>query len=432
MKQSSDRLSPRATRALVYLMTLLFSAAFLFAGNRLAAVGGGLLPPWDDGSFLSGRVTEILSREVTGSAGLQQGQTVENIEIRFAVTLADGSAARGIQTVDGLSPVGLPEVAAGDRVTLVPNADPLTAGDCPYRLDDYRRLEGLAVLAAVFLLGIAVMGRMKGVHTILSLLLTCAAVFWVFLPLVLGGYNIYLAAVAVCVYVTAATLLLVNGPHRKTLVAVLGCSGGLLLAGLLAVLTAGLLRLTGVASQEATYLADLPIRRPLDLAGVAFAGILIGAVGAVMDVAMSLSSALWELRCQAARPGFWMLLRSGMNIGRDMMGTMAHTLVLAYIGSSLPTVLLLTAYSSSALGLLNREMIAAELVQAVIGSFAILLTVPLTALLASALYPRAEGEAPAGQELPAMPDTPSKPSTPDMPDTPDGADTPDTPGKAAE
>ena len=89
-------------------------------------------------------------------------------------------------------------------------------------------------------------------------------------------------------------------------------------------------------------------------------------------------------------------------------------------------MLLLTAYSYSALGLLNREKIAAELVQAVIGSFAILLTVPLTALLASALYPRAEGEAPAGQELPVMP------ATPDTPDTPDGADTPGTPGKAAE
>lgn len=426
MRQPSDRLSPRASRALVYLMTLLFSAAFLFTGNRLAAVGGGSLPPLAGEDFVTGTVTGILSREESEVAGLQQGQTAINTEIRFSVRLSGGEETVGIQTVDGLSRIGLPEVAAGDKVTLVPNADPLTAAGCPYRLDDYQRLGGLAALAAVFLLGIVAMGRMKGVHTVLALLLTCAAVFWVFLPLVLGGYNIYLAAVAVCVYVTAATLLLVNGPHRKTLVAVLGCSGGLLLAGLLAVLTAGLLRLTGLASQEAIYLADLPIRRPLDLAGVAFAGILIGAVGAVMDVAMSLSSALWELRCQAARPGFWMLLRSGMNIGRDMMGTMANTLVLAYIGSSLPTVLLLTAYSSSALGLLNREMIAAELVQAVIGSFAILLTVPLTALLASALYPRAEGEAPAGQELPVMP------ATPDTPDTPDGADTPGTPGKAAE
>ena len=392
MRESSDRLSPRAARALVYLLTLLFSAAFFFAGNRLAAVGGGRLPPWDDGSFLSGTVGEILSREVIESAGLQEGHTVENVEIRFTVTLADGGSARGIQTVDGLSAVGLPEVAAGDRVTLVPNTDPLTAGDCPYRLDDYRRLEGLAVLAAVFLLGIAVMGRMKGVHTILSLLLTCGAVFWVFLPLVLGGFNIYLSAAAVCVYVTAATLLLVNGPHRKTLVAVAGCSGGLLLAGLLAILTAWALRLTGMASQEAIYLAGLAARKPIDLAGVAFAGILIGAVGAVMDVAMGLSSALWELRCQAARPGFAMLLRSGMNIGRDMMGTMANTLVLAYIGSSLPTVLLLTVYSASAAGLLNREMIAAELVQAIIGSLAILLTVPLTALLASALYPSAAAD----------------------------------------
>ena len=126
----------------------------------------------------------------------------------------------------------------------------------------------------------------------------------------------------------------------------------------------------------------------MDLKGIVFAGILIGAVGAVMDVAMSLASALWELRERAAAPTFGMLMKSGMNIGRDMMSAMANTLVLAYIGSSLSTVLLLVAYASSLDGLFNREMIITEVLQAVIGSMAILLAIPLTSFVASAVYTR--------------------------------------------
>ena len=225
-------------------------------------------------------------------------------------------------------------------------------------------------------------------HTLVSLLLTFGAVFLVFLPLVLGGYNIYLSAIAVCIYVIVSTLLLVNGANAKTLVAIAGCSAGVLFAGLLTVLLSATLRLTGMASQEAIYLADLGTRNPVDLKAIVFAGILIGAVGAVMDVAMSLASALWELRETAAAPSFGMLLKSGMNIGRDMMSTMANTLVLAYIGSSLSTVLLLVAYASSLDGLFNREMIITEVLQAVIGSMAILLAIPLTSLIASAVYTR--------------------------------------------
>lgn len=111
-------------------------------------------------------------------------------------------------------------------------------------------------------------------------------------------------------------------------------------------------------------------------------------MGAVMDVAMSVASALAELADQAAVVTVRSLFRSGMNIGRDMMSTMANTLVLAYIGSSLASVLLLAAYAKSVLELVNREMIVTEIVQAVTGSMAILLTIPLTSLVAAVLYTR--------------------------------------------
>ena len=383
---NTDRLSPRASRALVALLTLLFSAVFLWSGNRIAAAGGGALPPLTDDGFLRAEVVEILSSEEENGI----------LELQFSAQLEGGEQVTAIQQANTASAVELLPVKPGDRITLYPNPDPATADSVPYRLDDYLRVDGVLVLVGVFLLGLILLGRGKGVRTVVSLALTCGAVFWVFLPLVLGGFNVYLAAIVVCLYVTVATLLLVGGPDRKTLVAMAGCIGGVLLSGLLTVLVSRLLHLTGMADQDAIYLADLTTRNPLDLEGIVFAGVLIGAVGAIMDVAMSLASALWELRCEAAAPTARLLARSGMTIGRDMMGTMANTLVLAYIGSSLSTVLLLVAYATSAEVLLNREMIATELLRAVVGSLAILITIPLTSLLAAWIYTRENRTKPAG------------------------------------
>lgn len=387
-QSQSEQASPKTARAVLYVLTVLLSVAFLYAGNRLAAAGGGVLPPLTGADFLPATVQTITSREVSELPGLAEGQTVQQVTLRFIAKQKDGTTVAAQQVIDGYSTVHLEEVRVGNRVLLYPNPDPATTAAAPYVLDDYQRAGGTLAVCAVFCVLLLVFGRMKGLHTLVSLLLTFGAVFLVFLPLVLGGYNIYLSAIAVCIYVIVSTLLLVNGANAKTLVAIVGCSAGVLFAGLLTVLLSNTLRLSGMASQEAIYLADLGTRNPVDLKAIVFAGILIGAVGAVMDVAMSLASALWELREAAAAPSFGMLLKSGMNIGRDMMSTMANTLVLAYIGSSLSTVLLLVAYASSLDGLFNREMIITEVLQAVIGSMAILLAIPLTSLIASAVYTR--------------------------------------------
>ncbi|MDK2813686.1 MAG: hypothetical protein PWQ08_941 [Clostridiales bacterium] len=388
MKSKSEQVSPKTVRVVLYVLTVLLAVGFLYAGNRLAAAGGGVLPPLTGADFLPATVQTITSREVSELPGLAEGQTVQQVTLRFIAKQKDGTTVAAQQVIDGYSTVHLEEVRVGNRVLLYPNPDPATTATAPYVLDDYQRADGTLAVCVVFCILLLIFGRMKGLHTLVSLLLTIGVVFLVFLPLVLGGYNIYLSAIAVCIYVIVSTLLLVNGANAKTLVAIVGCSAGVLFAGLLTVLLSNTLRLTGMASQEAIYLADLGTRNPVDLKAIVFAGILIGAVGAVMDVAMSLASALWELREGAAAPTFGMLLKSGMNIGRDMMSTMANTLVLAYIGSSLSTVLLLVAYASSLDGLFNREMIITEVLQAVIGSMAILLAIPLTSFVASAVYTR--------------------------------------------
>ena len=125
---------------------------------------------------------------------------------------------------------------------------------------------------------------------------------------------------------------------------------------------------------------------PIDLRGVIFASIILGAVGAVMDVAMSIASSLNELVENMEKPSFSQVIKSGFEIGRDMMGTMSNTLILAYIGSSLSVLSLYCAYNSSFIYLINKEIIIVELLQALIGSIGILTVIPFATFISAKIY----------------------------------------------
>ena len=184
------------------------------------------------------------------------------------------------------------------------------------------------------------------------------------------------------------TILLVNGANRLGLAAGLGCAGGVLLAGTLVITLNLALHLTGLTDEDSIYLMNMNPDNPVNLKAVVFGAILIGAIGAIMDVTISISSSLHEVRRKVPHITRRELIRSGFTIGRDMLGTMSNTLILAYIGSSLPAVLLLCGYNRSLLFLLNREMIVIEILQAFIGSTGMLFAIPFTTLMCSLLYVR--------------------------------------------
>jgi uncharacterized membrane protein len=119
-----------------------------------------------------------------------------------------------------------------------------------------------------------------------------------------------------------------------------------------------------------------------------FAGIIIGALGASMDVSMSIASAVEEVKRVCPELGVWRLFQSGMNVGRDVMGTMVNTLILAYTGSSLQLILIFMAYKESLLKIFNLDMIASEIVRALSGSIGMIMVIPLTSLIAAVLYGR--------------------------------------------
>jgi uncharacterized membrane protein len=373
---------------LLYILTILASLAFLFVGNKIATKD---LTLYQNNDFtmvtVVAKVNEVTNRSTTSEYDPDGNLIYENTEIAFnaAVTKGEtkGTLLSGIQNIDSMLNRNLSEVEPGDKVLLLYNEfyeKPL------WEFIEFIKIDKLYILGAFFALTLLVFGSIKGFNTMISLGFTCAGIFLVFIPSILSGKNIYISSIIICVFTTIMTFLIINGYNKKTLAASLGCIGGLFVAGSITLIMGKVLALTGYSSEESLYLTFLSPDRPLDLKAIIFAAILIGSMGAIMDVAMSISSSLQELKDQAGTSSPSDLFRSGMNIGRDIMGTMVNTLILAYIGSSLSVVLLMSAYSTSFNSLLNSEKIIVEILQALVGSFGVLFALPLTSIVCAVLY----------------------------------------------
>ena len=373
----------RLRQTVIYLAVVLFSILYIVCGKRLAVqwlsafhCEGGAVP-------YKARVTKIISREDQTAAASGNGMVNILFEAELLNGVEKGRTVTVTQQLDPVYPVQMKEVENGDKVLIFEETEAELPG---FVMGEYVRFDTLLVVGLLFGLGLLLFGRRKGVNTIVSLGFTCLSVFAVFVPAVLSGQNIYAWSIVTCIFITVMTLLIVSGASRKSLAAGIGCFCGVAAAGILAKLMDSVLHLTGMVDEDSMYLYLMNEKAPIDLKAIVFAGIVIGAIGAVMDVAMSLSSSLYELKERAPDIPAKALFRSGVNIGRDIMGTMANTLVLAYIGSALSVTLLLIAYSSSMEALLNREMIVVEILNALAGSTGILLTLPLTSAVCALLY----------------------------------------------
>ena len=247
------------------------------------------------------------------------------------------------------------------------------------------RQRHLLWLGLLFVLSMAVIGGRKGIQALVALVLTGVAIIKILLPMILAGSNPILVSLFVCIGVIVMTLMIIGGITKKTFTAIIGTSGGLIVAGALAYIAGRAAQLTGLGNQEAQLLMFIPQEVNLDFQGILFAAIILGAMGAVMDVGMSVASAMWEVA--EAKPDISQkeLMRAGMNVGRDLMGTMSNTLILAYTGGALHLLLLFLAYEVPFMEIINQDMIASEVVRALAGSIGLFLTVPITALVAATI-----------------------------------------------
>ena len=250
---------------------------------------------------------------------------------------------------------------------------------------NYDRGLVLAGLLVVFGALLVLIGGKKGAMALLGLAYTLACLWYLLVPLILRGADPILVSIGVVALTTAASLLLLTGFSRKTLCATLGCVGGVAAAGIFAGLAGTISPLNGFNLSEAEELVLRAGDSKLHISGLLVSGILIASLGAVMDVAMSIASSCNELRELNPNLTRAELFRSGMNIGRDAMGTMANTLILAFAGASLNMLILFRVYDYPLIQIANTDAMAVEVIRGVAGSIGIVLTVPLVALLSSRL-----------------------------------------------
>lgn len=241
----------------------------------------------------------------------------------------------------------------------------------------------------LFVLALLLVGGRQGLKALLSLGLTVLCVIFLLVPLLVQrGWPPVPTTLAVTAFTIFVTFVILGGIQVKTMVAALGGFGGVLLAGGLAWCACKIVHISGMNMDEAEALLLTAVDNGLKIRGLYICGILIASEGAVMDIAMSISSAISELHEVNPSLTARELFRSGMNIGRDAMGTMANTLVLAFAGTSLNMMIFIYAYDVSYIQLLNTDFVAIEIIRSLSGSIGIVLTVPLVAAISSCLLAR--------------------------------------------
>lgn len=267
----------------------------------------------------------------------------------------------------------------GDKV-LVEHTRTVEGGDF-YVITDFVRTAPLVWLTLFFVAATILLSGWQGARSLLSMGISLVIIVAFIVPQILNGGNPVTTAIIGSVVMMGISLYLVYGWKAKTHVAVAGLFSSLVLVGLLAVWFVGWARLSGFGSEEASFLQVAGVQ--LDPRGLLLAGIIIGSLGALDDIAVGQSSAIFEL--SKANPDLTgsQLFRHGMVIGRDHIAAMVNTLLLAYLGAALPYLLMFSVFTEPLGMTLNREIIAEEIVRTLVGSLGLLAGVPFTSLIAA-------------------------------------------------
>lgn len=246
---------------------------------------------------------------------------------------------------------------------------------------NYDRETEILVFVALFCGLMWLVGGRKGFNSVLALIFTLLVVIYLYIPLMYVGFSPFLAAVIAVITITLVTFILITDFQIKSIGAMIGTIAGVVVSGIIAIVFGEVSHVTGYNVDDIENLVYVGQNSGLDVGGMLFSGILISSLGAVMDVAMSVSTSLNEIKLNRPDISFGQILRSGINIGRDMIGTMSNTLILAYVGGSLGLVMIIYAYSYQTHQILNMYSVAVEIMRGISGTMGIILTVPLTSLV---------------------------------------------------
>ncbi len=338
-------------------------------------------------SFEKARVLSVDSEHVdkdSNRTGLLSGS--QNITIRM---LTGAYKGRQYPIVNTLNYDANYHLKAGQTV-IVSVSTSGSDGTLTIDVSTPDRTSYLYAMAAVFVLLLCLMGGRRGYKSVIAIGFTLTSVIFIFVPLLYHGVSPTLAALALAAVTACVTLLLTGGVEWKSFVAILGTVGGVAVSAVVELIFSALTVTSGYTLGDTESLLAIASRSGLKVGPLLFAAVLISSLGAVMDVAISVASAIHEVYRNNPGSSRRALFACGMNVGRDMMGTMANTLILAFTGSALVTLIQIYTYNMLYYQVMNSNGIATEIIQALTGSIGVVLTVPMVSLIASALLPMIE------------------------------------------
>lgn len=335
--------------------------------------------------FVPAKVTAVLEDDAAPDWEQGEGRRVGTQELEIQL-LSGSHKGEVLPLTNYLSALFNVDVQEGDRVIV----RLITQEDGSYYATMFNYDRGFVMGGAllIFCAVLVILGGKKGLRALLGLVFTLLCLWCLLLPGLVRGLPAIPLTIGIVAVTAVASLVLLDGLTRKCLCASLGCVCGVSVAGLFAWVAGMITPLNGFNMTEAENLMLYGSEYGLTIQGLLVCGVLVAALGAVMDVAMSIASSVWELREQNPTLSAHALFRSGMNIGRDAMGTMANTLILAFAGSSFNMLLLIQVYDIPFLQLVNTDFLCIEVLQSVAGSMGILLTVPLVAGISAYLMSR--------------------------------------------
>lgn len=318
------------------------------------------------------RIIDESTREIIGT---DTDEVVQEVEVR----ILEGERSDAVVTFEN----DLMLLNPGDSIYV--NRLVAIDGTEYYTFKDADRRGVLTILGILFVVVLLLCAGMHGVRALLSLLLSIGAIFFVLVPLLLHGYPPVLSSIGVAGGVLALALFLTHGLRQSTYIAFLGTFGAVLITGIIATLVTHYAHLTGLSSDEAIFL-NFSTKGTLDFGALLLGSIIIGILGILDDVAMTQAAVVRELvGVHTALPPRELTFRA-LRVGRAHITSLVNTLSFAYVGASLPLILLMTAAGSSLTLSLNQEVVAVELIRIIVGSIGLILAVPLTTLIAVTWY----------------------------------------------
>ena len=332
----------------------------------------------ESSTYERGVVTRILAEELSQEEGSNRYRGVQTLK----VAMKSGSLkGQEIEVKNELSATH--NIATGVGQRLIIKVDASEGLEPYYTVFNYDRTVGISMILVMFAVFMILVGGRKGVKSMIGL---CFALFLIIdflLPAVYQGWSPIGMGIICAFLIAVFSMLLLNGFSEKTFTAITATMAGVILAAVFYYIFSGILHLSGFNLEEAEELIIVQGATGLKVGQTLFTGILIASLGAVMDMTMSVASALFEMK--EIHPEMYMteVFRSGISIGQDMIGTMCETLILAFAGSSITALLVMIAYGAQFNQILSSDYVAIELIHSLTGSMAVILSVPITAGLSA-------------------------------------------------